>query len=460
MAEPLAQLTSIQPLQDTLASRRKAEEAAGGLATKAAEARGEVSGLEREMEARRGAERAGTMTQVEEEATRRRGELAQPAQKAKIAEQLEQPFVPSQANMQDLAGLFSLIGVVGTVIGMGGKRNSMAALSAMNGMVQGYSQGRQDIYKREKDIFESNLKQLKTRYDVLDREFKEALDLIQVDKAAGTRKAEEAFARAGADFYKQYADKFGLAATFEMHKQGYEAAKRATEKAESEVRRAEDLNLRAQREARQAAEAEARAAREERRLGLMERRVGAAEAAAQAKGEGKKEGKPISEAQVVKIEGLDSVSSGLDKLKKDFKPEFASLGVLGFGADFELEARRRLGDKLGTEATRWWSAYNRLQAPNRHALFGATLTGNELRNYQSFTAKPSDSAEVVQNFLDDQLAYTQDVRDQRVLAFESAGYRVPAPRRRDYQETFSGQRGAPAAAQPGAGTRENPIKLD
>lgn len=250
MAEPLAQAlgTDLSPFRDTLTSKRRAEEAAGGLVTQAAQARGELAGLERGMEAERGAQRQAALTGVAEEAERKRGMLTQPAAKAEIAGKLEQPFVPSKANAEELAGLFSLINVVGLALGAGGKRNAMAAMSAMNGMAEGYQRGRQDVYKREKDQFDTNLKQLKQRYDVLDKEFKEALDLIKTDKEAGLLAADQAFAKAGADFYRQYSDKYGLAATYELHKQTYDAAKRATEKAETELRRAEEANLRARAE--------------------------------------------------------------------------------------------------------------------------------------------------------------------------------------------------------------------
>jgi len=150
-------------------------------------------------------------------------------------------------------------------------------------------------------------------------------------------------------------------------------------------------------------------------------------------------GKALSDKQAREIEGLDSLSKGLEKLKKDFKPEFASLGVLGFGADMEFEARRRLGDKKGQEAISWWSRYDRLQAPNRHALFGATLTGNELKNYQSFTAKKSDSPETVKTQLDDQIEYSNSAGNNKKLVYEAAGYKVPEAKARDFISSFSTQ---------------------
>ena len=159
---------------------------------------------------------------------------------------------------------------------------------------------------------------------------------------------------------------------------------------------------------------------------------------AQTRSERRGAGKVLTDKQSREIEGLDSIAKGLEQLKKDFKPEFASLGVFGFGADLEFEAKRRLGDKAAQEAISWWSRYERLQAPNRHALFGATLTGNELKNYQSFTAKKSDSPETVKTMLQDQIDYSKSVGDNKKLTFEAAGYQVPEARARNFDESFSG----------------------
>ena len=150
-------------------------------------------------------------------------------------------------------------------------------------------------------------------------------------------------------------------------------------------------------------------------------------------------GEKLSPTKEKKLDGLNSITSGLEKLKSDFKPEYAGLGVFGFGAEWELEAARRgLGKKEANDAARWWGRYNQYQAPNRHALFGATLTGNELKNYQSFTAKPSDSAETVRGFIDDQLNYSKDIFD--VTA--PAGYK-PKSKSLDYESTYSAS--SPAA---------------
>ena len=149
-------------------------------------------------------------------------------------------------------------------------------------------------------------------------------------------------------------------------------------------------------------------------------------------------GRILPAKEVNSIEGLNSLSEALKKLERDFKPQFAGLGVFGLGAELELEANRRLGGKDAQEAISWWSRYQRLQAPNRHALYGATLTGNELKNYQSFTAKPSDSAETVKTMLRDQSDYSDATARQKAMQFDSAGYRVPEIRVQNFEQTYGG----------------------
>ena len=95
-----------------------------------------------------------------------------------VQEQLKNAaFVPRQDNAQDLATLFSLINVLGFAIGSGGKGNAMQALSAMDGLAKGYQQGRVDLYKKEKDLFDTSMKTLKTKSDVLSKQVQEIVEL-------------------------------------------------------------------------------------------------------------------------------------------------------------------------------------------------------------------------------------------------------------------------------------------
>jgi hypothetical protein len=150
-------------------------------------------------------------------------------------------FVPTQDNAKDLAGLFSLINVIGFAIGRGGKGNAQSAMSAMNGMAEGYQKGRADLYKKEKDQFDTSMKALKTKSDILGRRLKEISELAAVNKQAADEDADVLFAEQGADFLKKYKEKYGLAATVEFWKQVAQAKGKATELTISEEQKKAEL---------------------------------------------------------------------------------------------------------------------------------------------------------------------------------------------------------------------------
>lgn len=339
-------------------------------------------------------------------------------------------FVPTKETAQDIATIFSLTSIIGMAIGGGAKQNAYAAMAAMNGMLDGYQKGRADIYKRERDMFDKNLKALQTKVQTLQQELTEAIQLKQQDFKAGETAIEIAMAKAGADLLdlkrKKNGDLAALNTVIDLGKDTDSLIKMTNEQA----KQAEERQFKERQLAEQSRQRE-----EDRALRLQMAELKAGGGA----------GKPLPAKEVSAVEGLSSLSDSLKKLEQDFKPEFASMGVLGFGADLQLEATRRLGGKKAQDAISWWSRYNRLQAPNRHALFGATLTGNELKNYQSFTAKPSDSAETVKTMLRDQADYSDATARQKAMQYESAGYRVPQLRQINFEQTYSGGGQAPAA---------------
>jgi hypothetical protein len=339
-------------------------------------------------------------------------------------------FVPTKETAQDIATIFSLTSIIGMAIGGGGKQNAYAAMAAMNGMLDGYQKGRADIYKREREMFDKNLKALQTKVQTLQQELTEAIQLKQQDFKAGETAIEIALAKANAPLLdlkrKKNGDLAMLNTVVDLGKDTDNLVKMTNEQA----KQAEERQFKERQLAEQSRQRE-----EDRalRLQMAELRAGGGA------------GKPLPAKELSAVEGLSSLSDSLKKLEADFKPEFASMGVLGFGAEMQLEATRRLGGKKAQEAISWWSRYNRLQAPNRHALFGATLTGNELKNYQSFTAKPSDSAETVKTMLRDQADYSEATSRQKAMQYESAGYRVPQLRQVNFEQTYSGGGQAPAA---------------
>jgi len=331
-------------------------------------------------------------------------------------------FVPTKDTATDLAAMFSLINIVGMLVG---KSDAQRSMYAMNGMLEGYQKGRADLYKKEQIEFDKNFKAMQAKVATLEKGLAEAMEVKKYDKEKGDLLVTMALAESDSQVLKAMRSRQGDVAVLQN------------------VRKArEDLNTVAGLINSNAKEANARADAAERERRADERARLTREQAlalATAKAQTKQEGKALTSKQAQEIEGLDSIQKGLSQLQKDFKPEFAGLGIFGFGADMEFEARRRLGDKKAQEAISWWSRYERFQAPNRHALFGATLTGNELKNYQSFTAKKSDSAETIKTFLEDQINYSSSVGENKKLSYEGAGYKVPDKQPREFVESFSTQ---------------------
>lgn len=127
-----------------------------------------------------------------------------------INEISKQEFIPTKETAQDLAQLFTFVGLIGFGIGAGGKGNAQAAMAAMTGMLEGHIQGNEDKYKREKDIFETNMKTLKDKATYLDAKLKKITELAAIDRQAGDLQADQLFFETGATYLKSIKDKQGL----------------------------------------------------------------------------------------------------------------------------------------------------------------------------------------------------------------------------------------------------------
>jgi len=129
----------------------------------------------------------------------------------KVKERADTTFVPTKETAADMGLLFTLTNIVGFMIGGKSKGNAQQAMSAMNGMLEGHQKGREDLYKKEKAIFEENTKALDKTIEALDRQFKEAMQIYAVDREAGMAKAQSAIAEHNATFLGDALKKNGLA---------------------------------------------------------------------------------------------------------------------------------------------------------------------------------------------------------------------------------------------------------
>lgn len=319
------------------------------------------------------------------------------------AEQAMANFTVSKDTLGGMATLASIIGVLGSLAGnTGGRQAGLGAIKSMTGMMAGYQKGRSDEFRRDQIEFDKQYKILQGKLDRASKEFDRAISMMPYNMAEAQKIKNTALAELNSEIITAVDAKQGITRANSILKQAVDVASKAAD-------RANQLNIATL----------------------------------------KATGKPLKGKDLNDVVGLDSMAVGLRKLQQDFKPEYAGLGLLGFGAELEYEAMRRFGTEEGQKAIRWWSEYNRLQAPNRHALFGATLTGNELKNYQEFTAKKSDNPNVVLNQVADQLAYTEGLSRQRKRAYESAGYTVP---KMEEAPSFSNTYGEPTPTAAPGGT--------
>ena len=219
VTDPIQELTSRRDtaVQEELGAGQKVQE----LETKRAES-----------EAKRTAEQAQAKVKSTEELTQRQAEREAPIrqQKGEVDKALmDEHFAPTKENLQEQAGLFSLINVIGFAIGAGGKQNAMQAMHAMNGMLEGHQKGRADVFKEEQVKFDKNFKALQQKATFLENELRHSLEEFTRDKRAADERAAAAFAEAGADFMKTYAEKNGLVAAYERAKEVRRSLDKAVE---------------------------------------------------------------------------------------------------------------------------------------------------------------------------------------------------------------------------------------
>ena len=354
-------------------------------------------------------------------------------------------FTPSKTSGQDLIALFAGLSALTFLSGGNGRYSGNAGMNNLANAMEGWNKGRQDLFKTEMQEFDKNIKATQEHNKGIQKRLEQAISMLSTnrDAALGELKVLEAELGDSELAYNLRAGRFDRAD--KIARDAITAADKVVAKWQETLRN---------RETKQA-DIDARLFIADQahkdRLAAIEARTN--------------KGKSLTPKQKSEVDGLDSLGDGLAKLTKDFKPEYAKLGVMGFGADVQLEAARRGVTPAGDQAMiSWWSRYGRLQTPNRHALFGATLTGNELKDYRSYTAKPGDSAETIMTMLRDQTDYVRGESERKRGDLELRGYAVPGASQVDFEQSYGGQPAQAPQAQtqtPAAprGSMQNPIKI-
>lgn len=361
-------------------------------------------------------------------------------------------FEPSSANLEDIRNVLGLSIVAGFLTGGATKRSGMGALAALNGAVEGFRQGRQDVYKRELDVFTKNVEAIKeNNRQVLDR-FNKAMSLLQTDRKAaeGELKVLEA---------EHQNSVFAAQMRQGQYKQAQEALFKAVEGSD----RASQTLLQMKQQAELARE------RMQQQRELATERMAFQREIAQMKQDGKIQSLPGPVEK--RLENLGSVKDSLGRISSTGKPEYFGLFPQKEVAETFLtlvdrglpvgEIASQVAGVFGTklppvtnDTVNWWKDYREFVAKVRNTLFGQTLTKAEERSFDQFTINPTTSADNAKMYFDRQLEIINNAANRQRQIGGSLGIN---------QQTLDAYLGAalPAATKPqGDGTPGNPIKLD
>lgn len=183
------------------------------------------------------------------------------AVREKYEPMLSQPyetFQPSKETAANFAGLGGLLMVMGAMSGSKGLVGATGAMNSMAGMLQGYQQGRQDLYERERKAFETNFKVVQQNRALLKQEFDRALKEAQTDLQGATTRLSRRLKANGASALAAEVEKNGIGPAantvaqagqnFDNQIKTYQDAQRRLEQIAAEKKRMLDL-AKAQRQA-------------------------------------------------------------------------------------------------------------------------------------------------------------------------------------------------------------------
>lgn len=120
---------------------------------------------------------------------------------------------------------------------------------------------------------------------------------------------------------------------------------------------------------------------------------------------------------------LGKAYSAIDTAVQKFKPGYGGM-IWGPLADIAIRTGRSLPRSIvGSfkDEASWWMDYARWASVERLAQTGLTMTPAEARNFESWTAVPSDSADIVEEKLRQQAEIIKDTMARRLTGLAASG---------------------------------------
>jgi hypothetical protein len=97
-------------------------------------------------------------------------------------------FKPTPESKQDLLALFGMLGAMGAMAGGKSYGSALGAMNAMGGMLNGYAQGRQDLFNREKAQFDEHLRSVQMHNQQISQAFDRAIKMAPYNLSESTNK--------------------------------------------------------------------------------------------------------------------------------------------------------------------------------------------------------------------------------------------------------------------------------
>ena len=148
------------------------------------------------------------------------------------AEYAMSQFKASKDSIGGFAILGSLIGALGMIAGnTGGKQSALNSIKSMTGMMDGYSKGRADEFRRNQIEFDKEFKIMQNKIERANKQFDQALALMPYNTVEAQKVADSAIAELNSDIVSAKYKQQGLVPTKELLAKAYDASQKAADRA-------------------------------------------------------------------------------------------------------------------------------------------------------------------------------------------------------------------------------------
>ena len=282
-------------------------------------------------------------------------------QAQKEREQRRPVFEPTKENFQDFAAIFSGISALAFLVGGKGRGSGMQAMAALNGALDGWNKGRKDVFEKNIREYKTKLDEYKTYVDQQYRDLSLALQLGGKKTEAGRAALKEVVMR----------DNGGLIAA-SIESDQYDRVFKTLDNAAKGFQQIKAIETKA-----------------------------AATAANKAGN--------LSATEKKDKRGSERLLAEMKRLKNEFQDKFANKKFDTLG-ELESWVRERMGKDPAM--ANWWKSYENVAMPERHEMFGATLTGGERDAWRRASIGPGNSSDVIRRWFDERIRILNTKLDQ------------------------------------------------